>query len=161
MIWKVEIYTERLKLIPCSCEALSIYTTEYDIGSHISGYLEDLKADPSLYGWGVWLAIVKNSNKIIGDLGFKGKPDTRNTVEIGYSITGSEQNKGYATEALKGIIAWAFNDDRVDKITAECQTDNIPSIKVLKKLNMENIRSENGMRYWQLNKDTRIRYNDG
>ena len=153
MIWKVEIHTERLKLIPCSYDSLSIYATvEYGLGPHISGYLEDLKADPSLYGWGVWLVIEKKSSKIIGDLGFKGKPDTRNAVEVGYGITASEQNKGYATEALKCIIAWAFNDGGVDKITAECLTNNIASIKVLKKLNMKNMRNENGIRYWQLNK---------
>jgi [ribosomal protein S5]-alanine N-acetyltransferase len=40
----------------------------------------------------------------------------------------------------------------VDKIVAECLEDNIPSIKVLKKLNMTKTGKVNDMLYWQLDK---------
>ncbi len=149
----IELQTTRLKLTPCTDESILVYSTkEYKLGPHIEMYLNNLKEDSSVLGWGVWLVIDKQTNKIIGDIGFKGKPNNKNSVEVGYGITASEQNKGYATEALDSIIKWAFNSNLVNKITAECLVDNTPSIKVLKKLNMAKTNEDNGMLYWQLNK---------
>lgn len=149
----MELQTERLILTPCSIESLSTYATkEYELGPHIGMYLEKLNEDPSISGWGVWLVIDKQTNKIIGDIGFKGKPDIEKSVEVGYGITSSEQNKGYATEAVKCIIDWAFNSNLVNKIIAECLVDNTPSIKVLEKLNMKITHTDHEMHYWQLNK---------
>ncbi|MCH1625325.1 GNAT family N-acetyltransferase [Ferdinandcohnia quinoae] len=149
----MELQTERLKLTPCTIESLLTYSTkEYELGPHIGMYLEKLKRDTSVLGWGVWLVIDKQTNKIIGDIGFKGKPNEEKSVEVGYGITSSKQNKGYATEGLKCIIEWAFNSDSVNKIMAKCFEDNTPSIKVLEKLKMTKIKRDNGMLYWQLNK---------
>lgn len=149
----LELLTERLKLIPCSDESLLTYSTnEYELGPHIEMYLKELKEDPSVLGWGVWFIIDKQTNKIVGDMGFKGKPNDEGSVEVGYGIMPSEQNKGYATEALRCIVEWAFRSDSVNKIVAECLEDNIPSIKVLEKLKMTQTEKVNGMLYWQLNK---------
>ena len=149
----MELQTERLILTPCSDESLSTYSTrEYELGPHIGMDLEKYKKDNSLLGWGVWLVIDNQTNKVIGDIGFKGKPNLDKSVEVGYGITSSEQNKGYATEALRSIIEWAFNSNLVNKIMAECLVENTPSIKVLEKLNMEKLKTDNSMLYWQLNR---------
>lgn len=149
----MKLQTERLILTPCSNASLLTYSTsEYKLGPHIEMHLNALKEDDTLLVWGVWLVIDKQTNKIIGDIGFKGKPDLEKSVEVGYGITSSEQNKGYATEALKSIIEWAFNSNSVNKIMAECLVDNTPSSKVLEKLNMEKIRADNSMVYWRLNR---------
>lgn len=150
----MELITQRLKLIPCTKEALSIISTaeDYELGPHINIYLESLEKDFSLLGWGVWLVINKKNNTVIGDIGFKGKPNSESTVEIGYGIIPSEQGKGYATEAVMRIIQWAFSFKNVNKVVAECLNDNIPSIKVLEKLQMKRIGSENNMLKWQLKK---------
>ncbi|MEW9052463.1 MAG: GNAT family N-acetyltransferase [Neobacillus sp.] len=149
----LELETKRLKLIPCTDESLLVYSTkEYELGPHFGMYLDNLKEDSSVLGWGVWLVIDKQTNKIIGDIGFKGKPDDEKSVEVGYGITASEQNKGYATEALNCIVKWAFNSNSVNKIIAECIEDNSSSIRVLEKLNMTKIHKDKGMLYWQLNK---------
>ncbi|MBU5213233.1 GNAT family N-acetyltransferase [Heyndrickxia oleronia] len=149
----MELQTERLKIVPCTDELLStISTEEYEIGPHITMFLEKLREDSTQLGWGVWLVINKENNTIIGDIGFKGKPNLENTVEVGYGIIPSAQNKGYATEAVKEIINWAFTNDDVDKVVAECLHDNIPSIKVLEKLNMNKIGTVNDMLKWELKK---------
>lgn len=50
----MELQTQRLKIIPCTDESLSIYETKgFKIGSHINNDLMKLKEDPSLLGWGV------------------------------------------------------------------------------------------------------------
>lgn len=149
----MELQTERLKIVPCTDELLStIPTEEYKIGPHISMFLEKLREDSTQLGWGVWLVITKENNTIIGDIGFKGKPNSENTVEVGYGIIPSAQNKGYATEAVNEIINWAFTNDDVNKVVAECLHDNIPSIKVLEKLNMNKIGTVNDMLKWELKK---------
>ncbi|WP_342539954.1 GNAT family N-acetyltransferase [Heyndrickxia sp. FSL K6-6286] len=149
----MELQTERLKIVPCTDELLStISTEEYEIGPHITMFLEKLREDSTQLGWGVWLVIIKENNTIIGDIGFKGKPNSENTVEVGYGIIPSAQNKGYATEAVKEIINWAFTNDDVDRVVAECLHDNIPSIKVIEKLNMNKIGTVNDMLKWELKK---------
>ncbi|WP_319003535.1 GNAT family N-acetyltransferase [Bacillus shivajii] len=87
---------------------------------------------------------------MIGDIGFKGKPNSSNTIEVGYGIIPSVQNKGYATEAVKEIINWAFSFSNVKKVVAECEYDNIASIKVLEKLHMTRTESVNNMLKWEL-----------
>ncbi|MGP4062432.1 GNAT family N-acetyltransferase [Halobacillus sp. H74] len=149
----MDLHTERLKLTPCTNESLMTYSTNgYEPGPHIEMYLEELKKEASVLGWGVWLIVDKQTNEIIGDMGFKGKPDEEKAVEVGYGIESAQQNKGFATEALKSIIEWAFNTGSVNKIMAECLEDNAPSIRVLEKVNMIKIHKDEGMLYWQLYK---------
>lgn len=150
----MELITERLKLIPCTKEILQTISLskEYEPGPHIDSYLEALEKDPSLLGWGAWFVIDKENNTVIGDMGFKGKPNSQNTVEIGYGIVPSEQGKGYATEAAMKLIQWAFSFENVDKVVAECFLDNIPSRRVLEKLQMQIVELEGNMLKWQLEK---------
>ncbi|GAQ19775.1 GNAT family acetyltransferase [Oceanobacillus picturae] len=150
----MKLQTQRLIITPCTEETLQIISTthEYKIGPHINLYIEELKEDPSLIGWGVWLVINREDYNIIGDIGFKGKPNLENTVEVGYGIIPSAQNKGYATEAVREIIKWAFSFENVKKIVAECQNDNLSSVRVLEKLQMERTEPEKNMLKWQLNK---------
>lgn len=150
----MELLTERLILIPCTEESISIIRTseEYEMGPHINKYLEELKEDSTLLGWGVWFVINQENNTVIGDIGFKGKPNSENIVEIGYGIVPSAQGKGYATEAVQKLIDWAFSNKNINKIVAECLDENIPSIRVLEKLQMKRMGSENNMLKWQLEK---------
>ncbi len=151
---EMNLQTQRLKIIPCTEQLLSQFPREeYEFGPHITQYLEKLKEDPTISGWGVWLVINKETNTIIGDIGFKGKPNSDNTVEVGYGIIPSAQNKGYATEAVKEIIEWAFSFKNVDKVIAECLVDNFSSIRVLEKLKMKKLGVVDDMLKWQLEKD--------
>ncbi|MCM2534920.1 GNAT family N-acetyltransferase [Neobacillus pocheonensis] len=59
-------------------------------------------------------------------------------------------NKGIATEAVNAIIEWAFSSSKVKKVVAECLEDNMPSTRVLEKLGMTRIGTENGMINWEL-----------
>jgi ribosomal-protein-alanine N-acetyltransferase len=85
--------------------------------------------------YGMWYIILVEGEKreAIGNIGFKGKPDESNTIETGYSIVENHQRKGYASEAVAGLIEWALNQPRIEKVIAETLTDGFPSQKVLKK----------------------------
>jgi len=156
--------TERLYLIPCSldaaeslvsCNAVSEYKRadnwpSEDIKGFLPHYIKLLECDPLLLGWGVWLMVHDLQQKIIGDLGFKGRPDTNGVVDIGYSIAPEYRRQEYTFEATKSLVSWAFGQNTVNKIIAECTRDNTPSIRLLKKLGMRPIHSTHGMLKWEL-----------
>ncbi|WP_456275204.1 GNAT family N-acetyltransferase [Bacillus sp. AK128] len=148
----MKLHTERLIIVPCTNELIIEISEEYKIGPHILDYLKKLSEDSSLLGWGAWLVIQKENNKIIGDIGFKGKPDLESSVEVGYGMVPEVHGNGYATEAVNKLIEWALSFEHVNKVKAECLTSNTPSIRVLEKVGMEKTRQENDMFYWEVTK---------
>lgn len=148
----MEIKTERLLLLSFTEEVYHSFSDQYVMGPHIEGHIRELKEDPALRGWGVWLAIRQDNGKPVGDLGFKGKPAADGNVEVGYGIVSEEQGQGFATEAVSALIDWAFNFGETKKAIAECLRDNTASIKVLQKLGMAQTGNDLGMIYWELSK---------
>ncbi len=120
-----------------------------DFKKSVHLFIEELK-DPTITGWSVWFVIERETNTIIGDAGFKGKPDNEGLVEIGYQINSAYRNKGYATTAVKGLIEWAFNHNDVRKVIAECHNDNFASIRVLEKAGLKKIRMKGKMIKWEI-----------
>src|ERR1700733_2590811 len=53
--------------------------------------------------------------------------------EIGFLIHPKFWGHGYATEAAKAVMHWAFTQGQAHRIQASCWTKNAPSIKVLEK----------------------------
>jgi [ribosomal protein S5]-alanine N-acetyltransferase len=82
-----------------------------------------------------WIVIDKNNKTIVADLCFKGDPDSLGALEIGYATFPDFQNKGYMTEAVSGMIIWAFQQPNVNAIIAETDLRNLTSQKVLEKNN--------------------------
>lgn len=84
------------------------------------------------------------------DIGFKGKPDADNQVEVGYGFLKEHWNKGYATEAVGAIMQWAFATGLVEVIIAETLLDNYGSMRVLEKLDMKKVGTSEEMVNWKL-----------
>ncbi|MFS0553941.1 GNAT family N-acetyltransferase [Brevibacillus sp. 179-C9.3 HS] len=106
----------------------------------------DLVGEPT--GFESWMIISTDGMKIIGDAGFKGRPNAEGEVDIGYGIIEAERKKGYAIEAATGLANWALSQPEVKKITAKCLLDNIDSAKVLVKMGFEEIKRDDTMIYW-------------
>jgi [ribosomal protein S5]-alanine N-acetyltransferase len=64
-----------------------------------------------------------------------GKEKYKN-AEFWYKLHANFWNKGFATEALKTLINFAFNDLKLHRITAGCAVENKGSIRVLEKVGM-------------------------
>lgn len=109
----------------------------------------ELQSDPSR---GVWSGIIIQlpDGTVIGSLGFKSPPNIDGMVEIGYDIIPAYQGNGYATEMARALIAWAFEQPSVKRITAECLPDNWASIRVLEKIGMRQVGSSADMLRWEL-----------
>lgn len=151
------LYTDRLILVACSSQLSPLLQNDpYLDKPHIQGHLIKLEKEPSLCGWGPWLILHRDHKYIIGDIGFKAKPDQKSSVEVGYGILPASQKNGYATESLKILIHWAFHHKNVQSIKAECRHDNPASIRVLEKVDMLRIGEEHQMIYWNLTSSERI-----
>lgn len=56
--------------------------------------------------------------------------------EIGWTLRGDMRGKGYATEAAKALVDYAFGDLNAEEIRAHCDSRNHASEKVMRKLGM-------------------------
>lgn len=162
------IITERLLLIPFTKEIANIilggeFTKLIEMGFHLGeGYpdKETLDTIPKILrnlnlvqeptGFESWMIVLKNEMTIIGDIGFKGGPNHLGAVDIGYGIIDSQRKKGYASEATRGLIKWAFSNSEVALITAKCLLENIDSSKILRKLDFNEVGRDNEMIHWEL-----------
>jgi RimJ/RimL family protein N-acetyltransferase len=99
-----------------------------------------------------WVIVLKKENKIIGGLCFKGCPDEKGRVEIGYGIQEEYRCKGYTTEAVKELANWAFSFNNVTEIIAETEKGNLPSHRVLEKVGMGKYEENEKMFWWRINK---------
>ena len=100
-----------------------------------------------------WLMKVREDGTGIGLLGYKGVPDYRGQVEIGYGIDPGHQNQGYTTEAATVIIQWAFQDPRCLRVVAPgTRRDNPASNRVLEKLGMTIYQQSPEFMSWKLDK---------
>lgn len=72
-------------------------------------------------------------NIIIGLCSFVGPPSTDGTVEIAYGIAPDYRNRGFAGEAARALIAYAFASGQVCTIQAHTLAEHNASTRVLQK----------------------------
>ncbi len=97
-----------------------------------------------------WLVIEKSSRNIAAELGFKGIPNNKNEVEIGYGTFFGYRRKGIMTEAVGGMIEWAKKHPDIKYILAETDETNLASIKVVQKNNFRNFDKIEKMLWWKI-----------
>jgi [ribosomal protein S5]-alanine N-acetyltransferase len=80
-----------------------------------------------------WAAALKEgNNKLIGHVSFyQVEPKFFLTWEIGYIFNPAYQNRGYATEASRAIIKYAFTELGAHRVVGHCSPENTASWKVL------------------------------
>ena len=89
-------------------------------------------ASPDQEPFGVWVMIERETQTVVGDLGFMGLPDDA-VVELGFSVIPERRSRGYATEAVGAIVGWVHREPRVRGVIARCDLGNAPSIRVLER----------------------------
>lgn len=76
------------------------------------------------------------SDELIGDCVLHLLPQDPEIVEIGYTIAPEHQGNGYATEAARALIAYAFDGLGVRIVRATADARNVASIRVAERLGM-------------------------
>src|SRR5471032_1122312 len=97
-------------------------------------FLAGLRESTQSGGWMQWYIIRNEADRprtVIGNGGFKGAPSDDGMVEIGYSLFPAYHKQGYATEAVAGLLGWAFSHAQVTHVIAETLPDLAASIAVL------------------------------
>ncbi len=90
---------------------------------------------------GRWAVHLKDSNAFIGWCGLKYSA-ALNETDIGYRFLEQYWGKGYATEAAKHTLEYAFNTLHLQSVTGRAHIDNTASIKILETIGMQFIQNE-------------------
>ena len=129
------IETKHLRIYPATqnqMEAFIAAQTNDALKAAYSEMLEGCLKNPDKWEWhAIWMIELKNGTHI-GELCFKGL-DSNGVAEIGYGILEEHQCHGFATEAVKEVLTWAFQNPKVTAIEAETDAENISSKRVLEK----------------------------
>ena len=90
------------------------------IASAYAKALARLNKQPLLSSSGWWLYLFVNPQlkALVGSGGFKVPPDADGVVETGCEIAPVFRRQGYATEAVRGLIAYAFTRPQVSAVEA-------------------------------------------
>lgn len=100
-----------------------------------------LEAGHSIPPWTMYWILLDEPRTLIGTCGFKDEPSGQGQVDLGYAIVNSHQRRGYASEATRALIDFAFADDRVTHVVAETLPELVPSIRVMEKVGMARVDS--------------------
>ncbi len=89
---------------------------------------------PSRVGWLGWYAVTRDSDgrrdALVAGAGFLGPP-AEGRVEIGYSVVPAARGRGYATEIVRALVAFAFGHPGVDEVVAHTSDENVASTHIL------------------------------
>ncbi len=106
-----------------------------------AGTLARFRADLESRGWGWWALEEKATGTLIGmagldpvdaDVPFTG-------VEIGWRLSPASWGKGYATEAARAVLAYAFDTLHLPEVLAIADAGNVRSHAVMRRLGMTHV----------------------
>lgn len=80
-----------------------------------------------------WGIAFKETNKIIGTIGFWRISKDHHRAEIGYMLHPEHWKKGILTEAAQAVIQCGFTKFKFHSIEAQLTPENIASVKLLEK----------------------------
>jgi len=131
------IETERLRLVPYQPKEMLIAIEAMDPGEakEISPeWLARLRQATHPDPWAFGFAFQdRSSGAAIGMGGFKGPPGKDGLVEVAYGVNPEHRKKGYATEATRALVAFAFDSGKVRRVIAHTLPQANPSTRVLTK----------------------------
>jgi RimJ/RimL family protein N-acetyltransferase len=92
----------------------------------------------------------KDTGAVIGGIGFFGPPDATGTVTVGYGVAPEVEGYGYTTEALRALVGQARRSGRVRRIVADTAPGNRASERVLEKVGLQLVGSDDELRHHAL-----------
>jgi [ribosomal protein S5]-alanine N-acetyltransferase len=140
---QAEILTDNLKLllqtpeqVLASIEAMSASDRAEVSPEWLARVNASTSADPWLHGF----AVVHRANgTVIGSCGYKAPPGREAVVEIAYGIDPKYHGRGYATEAARALIAFAFGSGLVRLVRAHTKPEESASTRVLTKCRFKRV----------------------
>ena len=84
--------------------------------------------------WFQFAIVNKETHKLVGDLGIHFIDSENKQVEIGCTLNKDFQNKGFATESVKKVIDYLFNNLNKHRIIASIDPNNKNSIRLVERI---------------------------
>ncbi len=89
-------------------------------------------------GYGYWAVVEKQSGQFVGDVGLADfhrdmTPALYEAPEAGWALIPAAQGKGYATEAMQAVLAWADRNLDMARVTCMLDESNAASVNVARK----------------------------
>ena len=141
------LLTERLRMrrtVPEDAEAISAYRRVPDVGRYQGWERTDapfLRHEfetmagrvPGDRGWVQLTLEDRETGELLGDVGMSPADGEPGVLKIGYTVSPEHQGRGVATEAVRALIAYAFERLVADVVRIYADADNAPSIRVAEK----------------------------
>ena len=86
--------------------------------------------------WFSAAAVERATGITVGDLAFHWVSERDKTAEIGFVFDPRHQGKGFATEASRALLDWAFGSAGMHRVIGQLDARNAASARVLEKLGM-------------------------
>ncbi len=117
-------------------EAMRFYEGAFT-DDEVHGWLDRQIDRYNMHGFGLWAAVLKENDEIIGQCGLTMQPwKGQEVLEIGYLFEREYWHRGYATEAAEACKEYAFSVLGVDEVCSIIRDSNIAS---------QNVALRNGM----------------
>ncbi|MDZ4861156.1 MAG: GNAT family N-acetyltransferase [Candidatus Hydrogenedentes bacterium] len=102
---------------------------------------DQLIADPVYAPWCVRMIVLKETNTMIGHIGFHAPPNPEGLraiapggIEFGYTIYEPHRRRAYATEAAIGLMRWAVTEHGIPSFVVSVSPQNVASQAMAKNL---------------------------
>ncbi len=99
-----------------------------------------IQAHIQRHGFGLFACELKETNKFIGYVGLNipsFEAHFTPCVEIGWRLSFDYWGKGYATEAARAVLSFAFENLALDEVVSFTVPNNLRSRKVMEKIGMK------------------------
>jgi RimJ/RimL family protein N-acetyltransferase len=99
--------------------------------------------------FGLFQIRTRDDGLAVGGIGFFGPPDSDARVELGYGLIASARGRGYATEAVRALVAVARRHG-ARSLAADTELDNAASQHVLRKAGFSETRRDGRLAFFEL-----------
>lgn len=139
------LVTERLVLRrsrPDDAESISAYRSDPNVNRYqgwdrtdadgIRAEIEEMerRAPGGAGGWVQFSVEERDGGRLVGDVGISGVDGEPGVAKIGYTIAPAFQGRGYATEAVRALVDYAFETLGAERVRAFAAAGNVPSLRV-------------------------------
>ena len=125
--------TDALAAVLGDAVAMQYYPAPYDrpgVEAWIARNMERYRSD----GHGLWAMLLKDSGELIGDCGcVLQEVEGGDEVEVAYHVRRDLWGHGYATEAARACIEFAFARLGAQRVISMIRSENVQSIRVAEK----------------------------
>jgi ribosomal-protein-alanine N-acetyltransferase len=115
---------------------------------------ELVDADVDRGGFCHYQVLLKDEDVVIGDVGFHAPPDELGEVSVGFGIVPVARRRGYAVEALKGVLDWALPRPEVRSVHADTDLVNLASQRVLLGAGMRVVADEGDRKVYEISRSS-------